>query len=167
MFSCLTTRLKTALNACVKSLKKLHSKYEKKQNNVINNDDKATLNEVSSYQPICGHIGHHSESLESVPYEFCGQDQHPRSSCPARNTQCDFCKIPGHFRSVCRKLHKLSQANPTISLAAFSPSLAATVVPVKICGVTYNALLDTGSTYSFIDVKVANRLSNLLNALRY
>ena len=167
MFSCFTIGLKTALDVCVESLKKLQSKYDKKQVNVtvINQVvDKGPLDKTpmaDQTEHMSGYIGHQSDTLDSVSCEFCGQGQHPRSSCPARHARCDFCKIAGHFRPVCRKLLRLSKANPTITTAAFTASLDPTVVPVKICGMTYNALIDTGSTYSFIDTKAADRLINL------
>ena len=167
MFSCFTIGLKTALDVCVESLKKLQSKYDKKQVNVtvINQVvDKGPLDKTpmaDQTEHMSGYIGHQSDTLDSVSCEFCSQGQHPRSSCPARHARCDFCKIGGHFRPVCRKLLRLSKANPTITTAAFTASLDPTVVPVKICGMTYNALIDTGSTYSFIDTKAADRLINL------
>ena len=114
MFSCFTIGLKTALDVGVESIKKLRSKYEQKQVNVnvINQlVDKAPLEKSSmadQTEHLCGYIDKQSDTLHSVSCEFCGQGQHPRSSCPARHARCDFCKIPGHFRPVCRKLLRLS-----------------------------------------------------------
>jgi hypothetical protein len=67
MFSCFTIGLKKALDVCVKYFKKLQSKCDEKQDNVINSEnDRTILNEVAINQPMCGHIGHYSENLESV-----------------------------------------------------------------------------------------------------
>ena len=33
---------------------------------------------------------------------FCGNSNHPRSKCPARDAVCSKCQKKGHFAKVCR-----------------------------------------------------------------
>ena len=37
---------------------------------------------------------------------FCGRNQHPRDECPARDKECNHCKMKGHFSIKCRKKQK-------------------------------------------------------------
>ena len=37
---------------------------------------------------------------------FCGRSSHPRDECPAREQECNFCKMKGHFSVKCRKKEK-------------------------------------------------------------
>ena len=34
---------------------------------------------------------------------FCGRSSHPREECPAREQECNHCKMKGHFAVKCRK----------------------------------------------------------------
>lgn len=35
--------------------------------------------------------------------KYCGYDVHKRGECPARDEQCNSCKMKGHFAKVCMK----------------------------------------------------------------
>ena len=89
---------------------------------------------------------------------FCSGATHPRNKCPARHTKCSYCSKPGHFRCACEKLSRL--ATPVIPLSALRNTGAASlpleksIVPVRVNGTEFSALIDTGSTSSFIDSKV-------------
>ena len=34
---------------------------------------------------------------------FCGRSAHPRDECPAREQECNHCKMKGHIAAKCRK----------------------------------------------------------------
>ena len=120
--------------------------------------DPPPLSTVYTTPITCVQICTNQVQTSPILCRFCGSEPHERKVCPARHHQCDFCRHRGHYRSVCEKLGRLSKGNPLISCSAFIPSLAASTVPVLINGTVFNALVDTGSTYSFIDSKVASHL---------
>ncbi|XP_045104382.1 uncharacterized protein LOC123499915 [Portunus trituberculatus] len=97
---------------------------------------------------------------------YCGRSLHPRYTCPARNATCHKCGRKGHYASVCqvgagRNRPGTSAAivlYMTTSAASTSPLRCATA-PADINEVRVEALVDNGSTSSFINPKVASRLS--------
>ena len=94
---------------------------------------------------------------------YCfGDTNHDRSICPARHAVCSFCSIRGHFRCACEKLHRLSTPQTVLSYAVLNQvsvkSLAKSIVPVWVNGKELSALIDTGSTLSYIDSKIAQYL---------
>lgn len=95
---------------------------------------------------------------------YCCDSPHPRSACPARHTVCSFCRKPGHFRCACKKLARLPSPPAILSAAAVaastnSPSsLSRSIVPVLINGREVSALIDTGSTSTFIDASISRHL---------
>ena len=106
---------------------------------------------------ICAHSKEQAPVPVSPTCRFCGAEAHERAKCPARSVYCDFCKKQGHYRSVCERLERL-QNNPSIQCSAFSPSLACSTIPVSVNGIILQALVDTGSTFSFIHSDVVRRL---------
>ncbi|KRX60337.1 Retrovirus-related Pol polyprotein from transposon gypsy [Trichinella sp. T9] len=65
---------------------------------------------------------------------FCGKRQHPRANCPARNITCNNCgKVVGS------------------SSSSTATELKNAIVEAKINGTNITALMDTGSSLSFID----------------
>ncbi|XP_068752275.1 uncharacterized protein [Montipora capricornis] len=94
---------------------------------------------------------------------FCGNSNHPRSRCPARDAVCSKCQKRGHFEKVCRgKIISKSK----FSAAAWSPTLAAVGAPeslskslgtVTIEGLEVKALFDSGSTESFIHPRLVEK----------
>ena len=106
---------------------------------------------------------------------FCGGRRwHPRSRCPAKNATCDFCDKVGHFAQCClkRKSSNVSSncvGQPTLpdehsTTLASLESLQSTcshhvLAEIEIKGLYANALVDTGSTNSYIDQKFAKRHS--------
>ena len=89
---------------------------------------------------------------------FCGNLPHHRSKCPARNADCFKCSKKGHFSKVCRstgpgKNHGPNKINHSVSalLASVEENQPATFFNnISINGKTIEALIDTGSTSSFI-----------------
>ena len=100
---------------------------------------------------------------------FCGGPDHLRRRCPARNVTCRNCGRQGHFAKVCRSPAQVTSAAASGSATDF-PTLAATtglsagcpgglsraVLKVSVNGVTCSALIDTGSSLSFINRDVVS-----------
>ena len=97
---------------------------------------------------------------------FCGNSNHPRSKCPARDAICSNCQKRGHFAKVCRR-RKISKNK--VSAAAWSPTLATvggapesllkSSGTVNIEGLEVKALFDSGSTESFIHPRLVERVA--------
>ena len=92
---------------------------------------------------------------------FCGGARHNRLQCPARDAICNDCGKLGHFAKVCKSRSKsnksssasLSAVNSTSSIptvAASPQRLQKAVIPLIIRGRKLDALIDTGSSDSFI-----------------
>lgn len=93
---------------------------------------------------------------------FCGGNVHQRLKCPAANENCQLCSKKGHFANVCRSKQTQSanavtddniQRDDTLSaISAASPSsLRKATSPITINGFKAEALIDTGSSVSFIN----------------
>ena len=93
---------------------------------------------------------------------FCGNRKHPRTSCPAREAICNRCHKKGDFAKVCK-------SNPTLTNQTANSSTSAAVLPhlamvsshgplaleksllsVRIVNCDVKALIDSGSSESFI-----------------
>lgn len=96
---------------------------------------------------------------------FCGSSKRhsSRQECPAFNMDCKQCGKKGHFSKVCRSKHnntrvksafKSSSHNfkksSTTTCAAFHPALSKSTITIKVDGLKTNALVDTGSSETFI-----------------
>ena len=90
---------------------------------------------------------------------FCGGARHPRSSCPAREPAYKKCGKIGHYARVCRS----TKSNATLqessgstqnyflsSAVAASASLSRATTAIQVNGRSASALVDSGSTDSFI-----------------
>ena len=93
---------------------------------------------------------------------FFGNSIHNRRNCPAKNCVCDNCGKKGHYAKVCK-----SKASSVASI--FSPSLCSIVascpdslkqasVMVSVGEKTLTALVDSGSSGSYINESMAKRL---------
>ena len=98
---------------------------------------------------------------------FCGGVRHPKFRCHAKDKYCENCGRKGHFSQVCQtnkysgSKNKLSASIfPTLAsiLAASPSSLHRTVVKIKVNDNLVDALIDTGSSDSFICSKLVNKL---------
>ena len=89
---------------------------------------------------------------------FCGYNRHPRSKCPAKDAMCNSCANKGHFSQVCKSSSSkpTSAALPTLAIiSAASPScLSEAIVKVQINRLSADALIDTGSSESFVSNKM-------------
>ena len=96
---------------------------------------------------------------------YCGSSFHPRYFCPARNATCHKCGKKGHFASVCqaagagRNWPGASAAKVSSMTTASTSPLHCATIPADINEVRVEALVDSGSTSSFINPIVASRLS--------
>ena len=91
---------------------------------------------------------------------YCGYSRHPRSKCPARDATCSNYQKRGHFQKVCRGSAPPSMAKgtsaamwyPTLAMvsAAALQSLVKSMTLVSIDDLKAKALIDSGSSESFI-----------------
>ena len=99
---------------------------------------------------------------------WCGGTKHSRRFCPAKDDLCKKCHTPGHWARVCRggrRIHPTSSSDGTTAslqlchLSATAPScLKVSLIKVYIQGKEMEALIDTGSSHSFIKASVATEL---------
>ena len=94
---------------------------------------------------------------------FCARSYHLRSICPSRNTICYKCQKKGHFSKVCKsKSAKTTNASIcTTSLCAIHKTpdcLTHASFTALIANTEVSALIDTGSSSSFINADTAERL---------
>ena len=94
-------------------------------------------------------------SKNSMCY-FCGGSRHTRRLCPARDNECQNCGKKGHFQKVCLSKRTVSHKNTRNTsamgpIAVAAPTLKKTTVQVLVNGYNAHALIDTGSSLSFID----------------
>ena len=82
---------------------------------------------------------------------FCGNKRLPCGDCLARNALCRRCAKISHYAKVCNSrtsatLHSLN----SVVMAGSPTDLFAATTPIKINGKKFRALMNTGSTESFI-----------------
>ncbi|XP_064090684.1 uncharacterized protein LOC135204400 [Macrobrachium nipponense] len=89
---------------------------------------------------------------------FCGNNRHPRTQCPAKDAVCLKCKKQGHYARVCRSVKQVSgSSSPKYSAAMLASIVGASpkcleksITPLKLNGSSVSALIDTGSSDSFV-----------------
>lgn len=95
---------------------------------------------------------------------FCGYRKHSRVVCPAKEATCRSCGIKGHYQKVCRK-NKFKSFNTNAAVhqsncvASIPSCLTKAVISVSLNGKKAYALIDTGSSLSFINQDSALRLN--------
>ncbi|CAH0722893.1 unnamed protein product, partial [Brenthis ino] len=118
---------------------------------------------------------HHSRPTQSDRRcFFCGGNVHKRIKCPANNAQCQLCSKKGHFATVCRSSRpgqrtvnvitmddddvtqpQVTDSHLSMISAAAPSSLRKATIPITLNNYQADALLDTGSSISFIDKNTA------------
>jgi hypothetical protein len=94
---------------------------------------------------------------------FCGGKRHPRSSCPAKDDFCKRCGKKGHYKRVCRSKPNnhsaFIQKTDKIMIASVASleCLSNSVIKVNINGKDFSALVDTGSSQSFINSNIISK----------
>lgn len=127
---------------------------------------------------------HHNAAVPSPQQStrrcfFCGGKVHQRIKCPAYHAYCQLCTKKGHFASVCRSRGNPSTSNAIPSPIApvdFSPypssyetvstdysaaspsSLEKATIAITVNNTRADALIDTGSSVSFIDRNIARMM---------
>ena len=115
-----------------------------------------------------------SARLQSKKCYFCGQSYHLRKNCPALDATCYLCGKNGHFSRVCqskrlRNNAKKSKSQSPSQSAALTPSLCVTTaacpgsllkssLSIKVNDKHLTALIDSGSSESYINSKVCRNL---------
>jgi hypothetical protein len=96
---------------------------------------------------------------------FCGgKKRHKRNQCPARNATCTKCSKTGHFAKVCLSDgNKTSAASmhlgvTTVKPDCNNPSVKSAMISIEVNNMTLSALVDTGSSNSFISKATAKTL---------
>ncbi|XP_035214100.1 uncharacterized protein LOC118187918 [Stegodyphus dumicola] len=100
--------------------------------------------------------------IQSRKCFFCGRDLHLRSFCPARDAICRGCGKKGHYQKVCKSKLVSSTTNSTAAVytlasASMLHCLERSITKILVNGVQLNALIDTGSSLSFINQCFVNR----------
>ena len=104
-----------------------------------------------------------SSSSRSQKCFFCGNDFHPRTVCPARDAICRKCGKKGHYRRECKSRPGRKSSKVTASsdkLAAISGAnhcLKKSIIKASVNNIQLNALIDTGSSLSFLNEKHVNK----------
>ena len=93
-------------------------------------------------------------------YLFCDRFHHIRSICPARNAICYKCQKKGHFSNVCKsKSVKTTNASIFTTLLCAIHKIPGYVTHASLTALIANtkvsALIDTGSSSSFINTNTA------------
>ena len=103
-------------------------------------------------------------AIRSQTCYFCGNPRHSRTVCPARDKTCTYCQKVGHFSKVCMKSNiakNKSTSASTFVIASASPKfqccLSKALIKVMINDTSANALIDTGSSDSFLDINFATK----------
>ena len=87
---------------------------------------------------------------------YCGYPKHiNRTKCPAKDSLCNACGKKGHFSKVCRsrpvsKSHSAAMYLSSINTTTGLDSLSKATVQVSLNGKQFTALIDSGSSQSFI-----------------
>ena len=72
---------------------------------VNDNIDKSSLAAASLRNKSANYDKHSSNTPQSTKKDacyFCGNNRHPRSNCPARDSECRNCSRKGHWAKVCK-----------------------------------------------------------------
>ena len=111
-----------------------------------------------------GAFGNSPKPARSNCY-FCGNVFHSRSSCPAKDITCYLCGKTGHYAKVCKSSNRQNsgnsksrnyQSNRQPTAASLQPyALSDSTINVKVNTSSFQALVDSGSTNSFMDKSVA------------
>ena len=95
---------------------------------------------------------------------FCGYSKHSRFRCPAKEALCKGCGKKGHFQKVCQstpaKSKLLSAVGPQLSAstaATGTRGLKSALINVLVNGKTLMALVDTGSSESYICTEIPTK----------
>ena len=104
---------------------------------------------------------------------FCGsRNWHRRAKCPARDEKCDYCGKIGHYIKCCMSCKTVTKGcvnSPCLSsLSALRSSFPKHVnANVKINDIVARALIDTGSTNSYLSKSFVDQNHITYTSLRF
>ena len=103
---------------------------------------------------------------------FCGDSKwHPRSRCPAENEICDFCEKVGHYAKCCLKrknsLNCVDQPCLDPTMALRFTFLQHVLAEITVNNVSGQALVDTGSTNSYLNKEFMKRNKLPYKTIKY
>ena len=92
--------------------------------------------------------------------QYCGSSFHQRNKCLAKKVYCGNCFKRGHFSHVCKsKSVKSSISYPLVTAIEHKDSsLSKAIIRIFVNNIVCSALIDTGSSDTFIDSSLADRL---------
>ena len=127
----------------------------------------ATVADKSSTPSTTDNVSEATSSVSKL-CTFCGRSIHARSMCPAKNAVCYKCQRRGHFANVCKsKVFKNINArvsSSTLCVIHEIPNcLTQASLTAKIADTEVSALIDSGSSMSFINKDTAKRLNIEIN----
>ncbi|XP_055869763.1 uncharacterized protein LOC129923337 [Biomphalaria glabrata] len=119
-------------------------------------------------------VEHEVSAATSKRCFFCGNSPHQRFRCPARDATCNLCGKRGHFQKVCKSTRQTlksttsaivkadddtSRTTTVGSSWASTPAsgLTKSTISILVNGVPLKALVDTGSSESYISSSIAKR----------
>ncbi|GFU66208.1 retrovirus-related Pol polyprotein from transposon opus, partial [Trichonephila clavipes] len=104
-----------------------------------------------------------SSSSRTQKCFFCGNDLHSRTLCPARDVTCRNCGKKGHYQRVCKSRpgrnssNVVASSNTLVAISGSTHCLQKSIIKALVNNIQLSALIDTGSTLSFLNEKyVAN-----------
>ena len=119
---------------------------------------------TTKQEVTCNSDFHITSAVNGEKCFFCGRTRHPRLSCPARDATCRACGKKGHFQTVCRstKIKTVaSTCNSSLSsvfIAAAPDCLSHAVTTIYVNGIKLSALIDTGSSESYVSQSIVDKL---------
>uniref|UniRef100_A0A6P7H9Z6 Uncharacterized protein LOC114348048 n=1 Tax=Diabrotica virgifera virgifera TaxID=50390 RepID=A0A6P7H9Z6_DIAVI len=126
-----------------------------------------TYNAALNYIASCSHENSEQTTLASVQTKsgqtcyFCGHPRHPRYLCPARAATCQNCHKIGHWAKMCLQSKKLQTRSTYASTMVIASSmetpqsLSKCIAKLTVNQIDAKALIDTGSSDTFIDHEFA------------
>ena len=121
-----------------------------------------TQNQLEQHNQLESFDGTAAAGFTDEKCFFCGYKKHPRSKCPAREATCKKCSKIGHFAKVCMSTEKTRKSFNALSSDLAASHTASAInnlkkaqIDVYVHNVKLKALVDTGSSDSYINSTIA------------
>ncbi|GFW95732.1 retrovirus-related Pol polyprotein from transposon opus [Trichonephila clavipes] len=102
-----------------------------------------------------------SSSSRSQKCFICGNDLHSRTLCPARDVTCRNSGKKGHYQRVCKSRpgrnssNVVASSNTLVAISGSTHCLQKSIIKALVNNIQLSALIDTGSSLSFLNEKYA------------
>ncbi|GFS56550.1 retrovirus-related Pol polyprotein from transposon 17.6 [Trichonephila clavipes] len=102
-----------------------------------------------------------SSSSRSQKCFICGNDLHSRTLCPARDVTCRNSGKKGHYQRVCKSRpgrnssNVVASSNTLVAISGSTHCLQKSIIKALVNNIQLSALIDTGSSLSFLNEKHA------------